>query len=241
MIRAILFDLDGTLLPMDYDGFMKMYFGALSKKVAPLGYEVESFVPNLWQGVKAMVVNDGTKTNEEAFWKTFAKIYGDKVYDDIPVFDEFYKNEFGTAKGACGFTEAAKEVVELAKKHAEKVVLATNPLFPSVATENRMSWAGLAPSDFDLFTTYENSSFSKPNTLYYKEICDKIGVKPEECLMVGNDVDEDMVAEKLGMKVFLLTDCLINKNEVDISRFDKGGFEELKEYISERILNYEMD
>lgn len=240
MIKAILFDLDGTLLPMDYEGFMKLYFGALSKKVAPLGYEVESFVPNLWKGVKAMVVNDGTKPNEDAFWNTFADIYGDKVYDDIAIFDEFYRNEFCAAKGACGFTKAAKEVVDLAKKHAEKVVLATNPLFPSVATENRMSWAGLAPEDFDLFTTYENSSFSKPNTLYYKEICDKIGVKPSECLMIGNDVDEDMVAEKLGMKVFLLDDCLINKNDVDISIYNKGGFEELKKYI-ERINNYEVD
>ena len=205
MIKAILFDLDGTLLPMDYDGFMKMYFGALSKKVAPLGYEPEGFVPNLWQAVKTMIVNDGTKSNEEAFWKAFAAIYGDKVYDDIATFDEFYRNEFVAAKAACGFKKEAKEVVDLARKHAEKVVLATNPLFPSIATENRMSWAGLSPEDFDLFTTYENSSFSKPNTLYYKEICDKIGVEPKECLMVGNDVDEDMVAEKLGMRVFCLT------------------------------------
>ena len=232
MIKAILFDLDGTLLPMDYDGFMKMYFGALSKKVAPLGYEPEDFVPNLWQAVKAMIVNDGTKTNEKTFWEAFAAIYGDKVYDDIAIFDEFYRNEFNGAKTACGFSKEAKEVVDLAKKHAEKVVLATNPLFPSVATENRMSWAGLSPSDFDLFTTYENSSFSKPNTLYYKEICDKIGVEPSECLMIGNDVDEDMVAEKLGMKVFLLTDCLINKHDLDIGKYKHGSFEKLKEYIS---------
>lgn len=231
MIKAILFDLDGTLLPMDYDGFMKMYFGALSKKVAPLGYEVENFVPNLWKSVKAMIVNNGSKTNEDAFWQAFAKIYGDKVYKDIPVFDEFYRNEFVEAKDACGFNKAAKEVVDLAREHAEKVVLATNPLFPSVATENRMSWAGLSPEDFDLYTTYEESSFAKPNTLYYKEICNKIAVEPSECLMVGNDVDEDMVAEKLGMKVFLLTDCLINKNDADISQYPQGGFEELKIYI----------
>ena len=51
--------------------------------------------------------------------------------------------------------------------------------------------------------------------------------------MVGNDVDEDMIAEKLGMKVFLLTDCLLNKNGKDISGYRQGSFAELMEYISE--------
>lgn len=233
MIKAILFDLDGTLLPMDYDKFLHTYFGLLARKVAPFGYEPGTFVDNLWQAVKAMVINDGSKSNEDAFWQAFASIYGEKVYEDIPIFNEFYRNEFNGAKAACGFDKAAKEVVELARKCADKVVLATNPLFPSIATENRMSWAGLEPGDFDLFTTYENSTFSKPNPMYYKEICDKIGVASSECLMVGNDVDEDMVAEKLGMQVFLLTDCLINKHDADIRRFHKGGFCELKKYIEQ--------
>ena len=49
--------------------------------------------------------------------------------------------------------------------------------------------------------------------------------------MVGNDVQEDMVAKTLGMSVFLLTDCLINKEEKDISVYPHGGFEELREYL----------
>ena len=49
--------------------------------------------------------------------------------------------------------------------------------------------------------------------------------------MVGNDVGDDMVAQELGMKVFLLTDCLINKHNVDISVYPHGSFEELMEYI----------
>lgn len=34
---------------------------------------------------------------------------------------------------------------------------------------------------------------------------------PKNVLMVGNDVRDDMSAADVGMKVFLLTDCLINK------------------------------
>lgn len=54
-IKAVLFDLDGTLLPMDQDEFVKAYFGLLAKRLAPLGYEVEKLYQVLWKGVAAMV------------------------------------------------------------------------------------------------------------------------------------------------------------------------------------------
>ncbi|MBQ7839810.1 MAG: HAD family hydrolase, partial [Lachnospiraceae bacterium] len=109
--------------------------------------------------------------------------------------------------------------------------LATNPLFPAIATQSRAKWAGLDPEDFALITTYENSYHCKPNPDYYQEIMDKLKVKPEECMMVGNDVSEDMIARELGMKVFLLTDCLINKDGADISQYPNGSFPELLDYI----------
>ena len=113
------------------------------------------------------------------------------------------------------------------------MALATNPLVPAIATESRIRWAGLEPSDFELYTTYENSGFCKPNPDYYKNILDRIGCTAEECLMVGNDVAEDMVARTLGMGVFLLTDCLINKNNSDISGYPQGDFDTLKSYLQE--------
>ncbi|MBQ1492474.1 MAG: HAD family hydrolase, partial [Blautia sp.] len=112
-----------------------------------------------------------------------------------------------------------------------RVILATNPLFPMVATYSRIRWAGLTPEDFELITTYDNSTTCKPNPAYYLEILEKTGLRPEECLMVGNDVGEDMVAETLGMKVFLLTDCLINLGKKDISAYPHGGFPELFDYF----------
>lgn len=113
-----------------------------------------------------------------------------------------------------------------------RVALATNPIFPAVATESRVRWAGLEPDDFELYTTYENSKFCKPNPGYYSEIIKKLKCSAEECLMVGNDVTEDMIAEKLGMKVFLLTDCLINKENKDITSYPCGSFDELIEYVN---------
>lgn len=232
-IKAILFDLDGTLLPMDQDVFVMTYFKKLAEKLAPLGYEAEKLFKSIWAGVKAMVMNDGSCLNEDAFWKVFAEIYGEQVYEQKPIFEEFYRDDFPKVQEVCGYDSRAKEVVELAKTKA-KVILATNPIFPAMATIHRMSWAGLLPEDFELYTTYENIGCSKPNPNYYLEILRRIDCKPEECLMVGNDVDEDiLVAEKLGMTMFLLKDCIINKSGSDISKYPQGGFDELKLYIEQ--------
>lgn len=231
VIKAVLFDLDGTLLPMDYDKFVHGYFKLLAKKLAGIGYDPETLVDSIWKSTGAMVMNDGTKKNEAAFWAAFTKIYGEKALDDIPVFEDFYANDFQQVQGICGFDAAAREVVELAGQNGRKVILATNPLFPSIATESRVRWAGLDKDAFELITTYENSSYCKPNPKYYVEICEKIGCKPEECVMVGNDVSEDMIAETLGMKVFLLTNDLLNKKEQDISKYPQGGYEELKKFL----------
>ena len=104
---------------------------------------------------------------------------------------------------------------------------------PAIATHSRVRWAGLDPNDFEYITTYENSYHCKPNPDYYREILDKLNLDPEECLMVGNDVSEDMVAESLGMKVFLLTDSLINRTGEDIARYPHGSFGELMTFIRE--------
>ncbi|MBQ9785769.1 MAG: HAD hydrolase-like protein [Clostridia bacterium] len=230
-IKAVLFDLDGTLLPMDQDVFIKAYFGGLTKRLAPRGYDPQKIVEAIWTGTKAMVMNTGEKTNEEVFWDCFVAIFGEKIRDEIPVFDAFYAEDFPKVQSACGFDARARLVIDAVKEKGLRTALATNPLFPSVATENRIAWAGLSVSDFEYFTVYENSRHCKPNLDYYRDVLDVLKLSPEECVMVGNDVGEDMIAETLGMRVFLLTDCLINKKNEDISRYAHGGFDELIDFI----------
>ena len=230
-VKTIMFDLDGTLLPMDQDIFIKEYFTGLAVKLAPYGYEPKKLMDAIYKGVAAMVANDGSCNNETAFWNLFTSIYGENAKEHEPVFRSFYENEFQNVKKCCGFKKEAREVIDLCKAKGLQVVLATNPLFPSIATESRMRWAGLDKSDFEYFTVYENSSYCKPNPKYYLEILGKIGADPSECAMVGNDVGEDMIAETLGMKVFLLTDDLINKKGKDISVYPNGGYDQLKNWI----------
>ena len=93
------------------------------------------------------------------------------------------------------------------------------------------------PADFDLISTFDDFCVSKPNPDYFREVLRRIGLNAEDCIMVGNDVDEDMVAESIGMKTFLLTDCVINRKGADISHYAHGGFDDLKAYLNEQLSN----
>ncbi len=232
-ITTILFDLDGTLLPMDQDVFANAYVKGLAMTAASAGYEPKAFSKAVIAGTYAMVQNDGSKTNEEAFWDTIVDIYGNKARQDAHIFDKYYRTDFQNIQSVCGYAPKAKELIKRIKAKGYRVVLATNPLFPTSATESRIHWAGLDPSDFDACTTFEHTHYCKPNLNYYQELLDQLHLTPEECLMIGNDVDEDMVSNQLGIKVFLLTDCLINKNNADISVYPHGSYDELEAFIDE--------
>lgn len=234
-MKTVLFDLDGTLLPMDQDVFIKAYFGGLATKLVPYGYDPQQLIKGIWTGTERMIRNDGSMTNEAAFWQGFATVMGDDCRKDEPIFDDFYHNEFRFVSASCGFDARAAEIIAMLKEKGCRTVLATNPIFPAIATRNRIRWAGLQESDFALVTTYENSRYCKPNPKYYLDILQQIEEQPENCIMVGNDVTEDMVARELGIDVFLLTDCMINKENEDISTYPHGGFEELRSYLSQKI------
>ena len=231
-ITAILFDLDGTLLPMDQDLFVKAYFKGLATKLVPHGYDPNALIDSIWKGTAAMVRNNGQCANETAFWNYFASVFGEAARNDEPKFREFYETEFQKVRHVCGFAPEAREVIDQAKAMGLRVILATNPIFPAIATESRMRWAGLEPGDFEYYTTYENSTCCKPNPAYYTEILNKLQLEPAECVMVGNDAVEDTAALAAGIsQVFMLTDCLLNKDGRDITAYPNGGFQELKEFI----------
>lgn len=229
-IKAILFDLDGTLLPVDQEEFTKAYFGLVAAKAAPLGYEPGKLVDAVWAGTMDMVKNDGKESNESVFWKKFSSIFGEDIQKDREVFDDFYRVEFNELRKICRPNPDAVTALKRIKELGFRVALATNPLFPSVATENRIRWAGFEPGDFEFYTAYETIGLSKPNPKYYLEVAKRIGLKPDECAMVGNDAFEDGIAETVGMRVFLLTDFLINKGNRDISAFPQGGFQRMTEW-----------
>ena len=230
-IKAVLFDLDGTLLPMDQDRFIKLYFGSLTEYMAAYGYDRDEFMAAMWHSVKSMMINDGSDTNERVFWREFIKIYGRRGAADRAIIDGFYTSAYSATRDACGYNPRSREIIDFVKSLGFRTALATNPVFPRIATETRIGWAGLSIEDFELITSYENSSYSKPSVEYYREVLSALGLAPEECVMIGNDTRDDLAAEEAGIPVFLLTDCLINTTEVDISKHPHGDLDALCDYL----------
>lgn len=230
-MNTVLLDLDGTLLPMDMDVFIKAYFAALARRCAPMGYDGETLIAAVWRGTKAMVANDGSRSNEAVFWESFAADLGEEVLGLKGEFEDFYRREFDGMKAHALPNPLAVPSITTLREKGYRVVLATNPLFPLVGMETRLRWLGLAPGDFDLVTSYENCRFCKPNPGYYREILKALGKAPADCLMVGNDPEEDLSAGTLGIATFLVTDFAVKKKDAGLVPDHTGTFQDFVAYV----------
>jgi FMN phosphatase YigB (HAD superfamily) len=209
LLQAILFDLDGTLLPLDQKKFLDEYLKELSLVVQPQ-IDPGEFIQALLASTHIMSKHNNPElTNEEAFWNDFQLRMGDRLSAIKPLLEFFYEEKFPKLAHVANPCPEARILVKAAIERNLRIVVATNPLFPLNAILNRMSWAGVDDLPWDLITSYEVMHFSKPHTGYYHEIAAYLGVPPEECLMVGNDVNEDLIAGRLGMRTCLVTDCLL--------------------------------
>ena len=68
MYKNFLFDLDGTLLPMDMKYFVELYVAAFCKCMAPVTkIESKPLMDSIWASVAQMARNDGDCLNETVF------------------------------------------------------------------------------------------------------------------------------------------------------------------------------
>ena len=231
MIKNIFLDLDGTLLSMDLKSFLNLYFKSITQAICPY-YKIHPLTlkESILKGMDAMYENDGGMTNKMKFWSRAATVAGMDILNHTELFESYYENEFIYTKSATNQNPYASKIVEELKGKGYTVVLATNPIFPKKATERRIKWAGLNKEDFKVITTYETSKFCKPSKGYFEEICRMANCNPEETLMVGNDVIEDMSAERAGLSTYLVTDDLINREKADCSKYQQGSLKEFYEY-----------
>ena len=240
MIKAVFFDLDGTLVPCDTDEFVKGYYKLLIKYLMKtdikLDISYEELPVFIYKACEAVFKNDGSKTNRELFWEAFFRLC--KLDDDskeafIKACDHFYKNEFEEAKSLLSELDPDIPLVfDLLDDHHIIKVLATSPVFPRAATEKRITWVHKRYSDFEHVTTYENSIYCKPDLRYYKELLDLFALKADEVLMVGNDIREDMrPALALGMKTFLIERFILHDDGSYTG--PKGDFKDLARYLKE--------
>lgn len=231
--QAILFDLDGTLLPMHEPTFVTYFYQALVEYLTPMGVSPKQVGEVLKMSLEYVVGNDGRCCNRQAFINYYDYYYNSNgLRINIEDIERFYATDFDSkVRNSCGYDPDAAKVVEYIKTTNTPIIVATNPFFPRVATLVRLGWAGLHASDFCEITTYENYHYCKPNIRYFHELFDRTGFDPCKCLMVGNNVNEDMIASQLGCDVYLITRNLINIGNQDISKYHHGDFLSLLEYL----------
>jgi len=230
-MKTILFDLDGTLLPMNLEKFMKLYIGALTEKFRPY-LTPDRFKEKLWTATKSMIQNTGRKrTNESVFMDEFLKNLPMDRELVLTTFHQFYKNEFHVVRGSTWQDLNMIESVSILKEKEYQLAIATNPLFPREAVLQRVKWAGLNPEDFQFITTFELMHAAKPNTEYYEELMEYLDASPGETMMIGNDALEDLAAGNLGIQTYLLTDHLLNKEKQTVLPNQEGNSKEFLEFV----------
>jgi FMN phosphatase YigB (HAD superfamily) len=232
-MTTLLFDLDGTLLPLRLEELAKPYLHALTIHWGPL--LAKTVAPETLPGhvlaATAVMMRSANpaRPNREVYWEDLAKRIVATEADLRPSFVEFYRDVFPKLRRNYEqrLPGIGRSVVQAAVEQGFDIVLATNPIWPREAIKERMRWAGLEDLPWLLISSYEDFHFCKPHPGYFQEICEKIARPAEQCWMIGNDVDEDGVAAKVGMKVFMTSDWLENRSGSTITATKTGTLNEL--------------
>lgn len=230
--RALLLDLDGTLIDIDMEMFIPAYIQLLAHSFS--GHcTTEDFAGHLLGSTRVMIENNEPRTtNQTAFFDDFCRRLDQPYAHVYPIFERFYELQFCRLQSFSRPRPHARCLVNLARRFGLKLALATNPLFPLAAVAHRLRWGDLTTDLFDLITTVENSHYCKPRPEYYLEIAGKLGVSPEECLMAGNDVLEDLCAAAAGMDTFLVEGMILNQTKGEPECTYRGSLEELANLIA---------
>ena len=205
MLKAVLFDLDNTLILFEEVTFINGYYPVMAARFAGV-FPDGQFAERLMKATIALRSNDGSISNRELFIRALCdglNVNRDEVWAR---FEQFFSLDFDIFKNAVTAAPGAGEVFRHVKDRGLKLVVATNPIWPLVVQQKRLAWAGLGDVEVDLITHIDNMNYCKPQLGYYRQICRLIDVQPGECLMVGDDPANDMVAAKVDMRTYQTTD-----------------------------------
>jgi len=203
VIKALLFDLDDTLLGNNLETFVPAYFHALIQEFG-LGAEAGRFATELTKGTRAMIANnDPTHMLRAVFTDQFFPAMGWDANTWSPRFDEFYRTRFPQLQRLTARWPAARAVMEWAFASGYQVVIATGPLLPLEAIRARLRWAGIEDFPYARITHIDNTRFAKPNPEYFAEILAALDLRPEQALVIGNDWADDIApAAAAGLPQF---------------------------------------
>lgn len=210
VLKAVVFDMDETLLSINLNAFILRYFKDVSSMLADIGSRSRGgTMARLGTILVDLNANrrSGTdnRTNLEFYQEEVERRCGiclsdPLIYEAFTYYDREilpYKNDEVINAHAMPGAHAALQAVQDA---GLRCALFTNPSFPQGAIECRMGWGDLADAPFELVTHMGNTTRCKPDATYYLEQLQVMGLEPHEVLMVGNDPKRDFPSPDCGIQ-----------------------------------------
>jgi len=233
-IQAVLFDLDGTLVDVDMNQFVQSYLRRLTEHMSDQVNPVRA-TQTLHHAVAAMFANtDAGRTLESILFEVLQEELAISSEWYVECLARFCQDDLESLRPLVTGHPLSPQLIESSLARGWKVVLATNPIFPRVVVDARVSWGELDGDAFHHVTAYETAHFCKPSPLFFKEILDRLQIPAEACLMVGNDTVHDLAASQVGMQTCLLTPWVIKRPDARFEADWKGRHEELLALIEKR-------
>lgn len=205
MIKAVLLDLDDTLLSNNDAVFIPAYMQKIEQfLLARTGV----------RGMGRVVVGTLKAMLESASYEmTNTAVALAEIQKGVPLpqealnalFEEFYQTDYPALAPLTQPLPHAAALIEWLKTQDMAVVIATNPVYPTTAVTQRLEWGGISAESmgYDFISTGDNMHFTKPQPEYYAELIARVGVEPDEALMVGNSLENDILpAQQLGLHTY---------------------------------------
>jgi len=236
-ITTLLFDLDGTLVRMNRSGlelrFMARAVVRFARVIPPWRYR-KAF----WEGAEALQRHGTDATNWTVFLETLGRHARCPPAELERIARVCVEKDFAHLGDRYGPIPGARETLLHASELGYRLVVATNPVFPRLAVEMRLSWGKLGDVPFDFITNSECMTRCKPDPAFYKELLEKLGVEGRQCVMIGNDARKDLPANELGCLTYLVempeTRALIEQVKGDPRLDGWGSFEDLRRWLQEK-------
>ena len=235
-IKAVLFDLDGTLLRAQMREFIPRYIRGLAAYCADV-VEPRKFEKTFFRIIRELIhtQGDGLSTNEE---RVYARLERDLALPESKMRESlahFGTNDLIELQNLIRPIPLAKQIVKDCHEKGVPLVLATNPVFPMFMIRARMQWAELEEDFFSFITSYENSYFCKPQSGYFEGVAAQLGIAAENCLMVGNDSSHDLAAVAVGMQTYLVDTWLIEREDSDWPCENRGDHSSLQKFLHQEL------